>query len=353
MATLLPSITTGLKPVFGSLSGPVLALLGPGLGLQPLGTSLGLLGTLVLRVWQVLMSSSRMSLVWASWCRLSSTLRMSVWAYPNLRKRSTLACCWRSIAPSCCLSQVCLSLGIPRITSLFWPTPVSKATACVLEQLTGVKDCGCRQRSSVTENTGSTSVASTGFSDNQIVVACAEIESALVAAASWLWTQAPKPADVTLSEESPSRPERGSKGVRCELWSNFTSWLTENSHQKHEWMETAWMDGEAFKPPVLSSRPGNSLRLPPRAAPHCWVTQPAAFSFPAPETTRPHLKTQTRMSYLKSDLKGVPLRETAREQQMTVILWSFQSLSSLVDKQGSLTSKEWGKSSSQTLQTAV
>lgn len=141
MATLLPSITTGLKPAAGSLSAPGLGWLG--LGLEPLGTSLGLLGTLLLlwvRVWHVFISSSRMSLVWASWRRLSSTLRMSLWEYPNLRNRSTLA--WWSMMDSVCfLSSVSSGLcGWGSLLAYFlWFIDVSTATACVSEQLTGVK----------------------------------------------------------------------------------------------------------------------------------------------------------------------------------------------------------------------
>ncbi len=69
-----------------------------------------------------------MSLVWASWWRLSSTLRMSLWEYPNLRNRSTLACCcWRSIVDAdsecaCFLSSAfCLTVWLgnpPRLLIL-------------------------------------------------------------------------------------------------------------------------------------------------------------------------------------------------------------------------------------------
>lgn len=144
MATLLPSITTGLKPVAGSLSAPGLGWLG--LGLEPLGTSLGLFGTLLLlwvRVWHVFISSSRMSLVWASWRRLSSTLRMSLWEYPNLRNRSTLACCWwwSMLDSVCFLSSVSSGLcgWVILLAYLLWFISVSTATACASEQLTGVK----------------------------------------------------------------------------------------------------------------------------------------------------------------------------------------------------------------------
>lgn len=80
MATLLPSMTTGLNPPVGSLSVAELGRsdwLGWG-ELQPRGTSCGLewaerlagmdgVGVVVVVViWQVLISSSSISLVWAS-----------------------------------------------------------------------------------------------------------------------------------------------------------------------------------------------------------------------------------------------------------------------------------------------
>lgn len=108
MATLLPSITTGLKLLVWYLSSGVGLRAGDTVrgGLHPRATSCGLLlealevlaapegtplaphcplalvyvGTVLLVLfWQVLMSSSRMSLVWASWRRLSSTRMMSAW----------------------------------------------------------------------------------------------------------------------------------------------------------------------------------------------------------------------------------------------------------------------------------
>lgn len=205
MATLLPSITTGLKPVAGSLSDPGLGWLAH--GLQPLGTSLGLSGTLLLlevRVWQVFISSSRMSLVWASWRRLSSTLRMSLWEYPSLRNRSTLACCcWWSIVDAdsgCSLVSVFSALSVWGIllASLLWFLSTSTATACVLEQLTGVKRGGA-EAEAATVNTRSPSCFFFSQSDTT----------------SWLQAQEQTLADVMPVKKAPvthTLTQRGSRG---------------------------------------------------------------------------------------------------------------------------------------------
>lgn len=209
MATLLPSITTGLKPTAGSLSGVGLGWLG--LGLHPLGTSLGLFGA----VWQVFISSSRMSLVWASWRRLSSTRKISLWEYPSLRKRSTLACCcWRSMADSGLESGGCayyLSTVLSGVSawgillaSLFWFMSVSTATACVLEQLTGVKRWWRQEATSVTHcKHRKPAVVSQGFLDKSMWFGMHWYEFALVTTTSWLRTQAQALSDVILVKKAP------------------------------------------------------------------------------------------------------------------------------------------------------
>lgn len=166
MATLLPSITTGLKAAAGSWSGPALDRLP--LGLQPRGTSLGLPGTLLLpwvRVWQIFISSSRMLLVWASWSKLSSTLRMSLWEYPSLRKRSTLAwccccCCWSIVDSSSEYSLLRVFSGLPArgipLASLLWYLSVSRQRSVFRNSWQVSK------AEAVTVNTGSTRAVSQG-----------------------------------------------------------------------------------------------------------------------------------------------------------------------------------------------
>lgn len=226
MATLLPSITTGLKPATGSLSGPPLDWQGP--GLQPLDTSLGLFGRLLL---QVFISSSRMSLVWASWRRLSSTLTMSLCVYPNLRNRSTFACCcwWCSMISSPLCSQDRLSGRGILLASLF--CLVSTVTVCFWP----ADRC---QKEDVTVNTGSTAAVTQGVSDKLVEVLHPLIESVLVTTNSWLPTQAQHRLTSCWLRKPPSHTPR--EEVEGLHWSdpraNFTSSFIEVSYQnRHEW----------------------------------------------------------------------------------------------------------------------